>query len=423
MLSWAKFTLIALLFLIALLVAITYRLKQATKSKYPNTKIISFLHPFCNDCGGGEKVLWMIVNALANYKGYQTNYKLKINIICAIKDSKESIAKKALDRFNIDITNKIENVVAIDLIRLKSGDLLKPKPFLTMVVQMLGQVLFALETITTVYSDIYIDITGLPFSYAVLRILGLSKVSAYVHYPYISNDMILDIKNNVQGVHSRGILSKLPFFKYLKLVYYGAILYLYKFNGKFIDFAFCNSSWTYNHMKSLWTKTKLSILYPPCSIEKNNDSKRFMDREHAIVSFAQIRPEKNHKLQVDIIKKVIQRTSLFNLKLKILGSVRGPEDEKLLQEIKDYIEEQNLSNSIEFHINEPYSKIKYLLSTARVAIHTMKDEHFGISVIEMMAAGLITIAHDSAGPRNDIIGPAPSTVGLLAHGKNNNKCF
>jgi alpha-1,2-mannosyltransferase len=28
----------------------------------------------------------------------------------------------------------------------------------------------------------------------------------------------------------------------------------------------------------------------------------------------------------------------------------------------------------------------------------MKQEHFGISVVEMMAAGLVTIAHASAGP-------------------------
>ena len=34
----------------------------------------------------------------------------------------------------------------------------------------------------------------------------------------------------------------------------------------------------------------------------------------------------------------------------------------------------------------------------------MTDEHFGIGVVEMMSAGLFTIAHDSAGPKFDIIG-------------------
>jgi alpha-1,2-mannosyltransferase len=33
----------------------------------------------------------------------------------------------------------------------------------------------------------------------------------------------------------------------------------------------------------------------------------------------------------------------------------------------------------------------------------MKNEHFGISVVELMAGGVIAVAHDSAGPRMDII--------------------
>jgi alpha-1,2-mannosyltransferase len=44
----------------------------------------------------------------------------------------------------------------------------------------------------------------------------------------------------------------------------------------------------------------------------------------------------------------------------------------------------------------------------------MNEEHFGISCVEMMSAGLITIAHDSAGPRMDIIGRSPEPVGHLA---------
>ena len=34
------------------------------------------------------------------------------------------------------------------------------------------------------------------------------------------------------------------------------------------------------------------------------------------------------------------------------------------------------------------------------------NEHFGIGVVEMQAAGCITVAHDSAGPQMDIIVPA-----------------
>mmetsp|Transcript_13214 Transcript_13214/g.31527 ORF Transcript_13214/g.31527 Transcript_13214/m.31527 type:complete len:109 (+) Transcript_13214:3-329(+) len=36
----------------------------------------------------------------------------------------------------------------------------------------------------------------------------------------------------------------------------------------------------------------------------------------------------------------------------------------------------------------------------------MVSEHFGISLIEFLAAGLVVIAHNSGGPRDDILNPS-----------------
>jgi alpha-1,2-mannosyltransferase len=33
----------------------------------------------------------------------------------------------------------------------------------------------------------------------------------------------------------------------------------------------------------------------------------------------------------------------------------------------------------------------------------MWNEHFGISIVEMMAAGLVVVAHNSGGPKDDIV--------------------
>jgi len=43
----------------------------------------------------------------------------------------------------------------------------------------------------------------------------------------------------------------------------------------------------------------------------------------------------------------------------------------------------------------------------------MEFEHFGIAVVELMSSGIITIAHNSAGPKSDIIGPSKKPVGYL----------
>ena len=43
------------------------------------------------------------------------------------------------------------------------------------------------------------------------------------------------------------------------------------------------------------------------------------------------------------------------------------------------------------------------LASADVGVHSMWNEHFGIGVVEMMAAGLAVVAHSSGGPAMDIV--------------------
>ncbi|CAE7699575.1 ALG11 [Symbiodinium pilosum] len=71
---------------------------------------------------------------------------------------------------------------------------------------------------------------------------------------------------------------------------------------------------------------------------------------------------------------------------------------------------------VSFRTNVPVQDMHTLLSQADVGLHTMRDEHFGISVVEFMAAGALVIAHKSAGPAMDIVTPLPDgrRTGLLA---------
>lgn len=53
----------------------------------------------------------------------------------------------------------------------------------------------------------------------------------------------------------------------------------------------------------------------------------------------------------------------------------------------------------------PHIPYRRLLGEAVCGLHTMTDEHFGISIVEYMAAGLVPIANNSGGPRTDIVTP------------------
>ena len=402
---------------LAIIYWIRRRLQVISHYKYPNTITIGFLHPFCNDCGGGEKVLWMMIKSISNFSA-KYNFRLKLLIYAANnKVGVEQILKNLRERFGIEFHKKNSNLIDIELVRLYSYELLKPKNYLTMLLQILGQIIYAFEIILTSPSDLYIDSTGLPFSYSILNILGQGRVTAYVHYPFISRDMIRDIENNVAGVHSRGILSKFKLFRYFKIIYYKIILFLYQFNGKYSEFSHCNSSWTYDHIVRTWGEANKKLLYPPCATKLYAPEKMMIDRKtNSIVSFAQFRPEKNHKLQIEIFKRVKENYQIPNLHMYILGSIRGEDDQRLFDELNYIVKSYCLENDITFKKNLKTEEVKEIFSIAKIGIHTMKDEHFGISIIEMMAAGLITIAHKSAGPLKDIIGPAPNCVGFLSDG-------
>jgi len=398
-------------FFLLLILLVQYRLKKLSQKKYGQDRIITFLHPNCNDCGGGEKVLWTMLKSIIN-ETYSNG--IKINIVAGHDVPSGEIMSKVKQRFNIDFNN---SYIKIEFIRLKSAFLLKSFPNFTMIIQIIGQIIFAFELLLTVYSHMVIDSTGLPFMLPVTTVFGRSYSIAYVHYPLISYDMIGQISRGESGVHSRGLFSKLKPLRYLKIVYYYVIYLTYKAVGYFVHYAFTNSSWTDNHIKQIWTNLKTDILYPPCSTKLYFTSKKSSERKNQIISFAQFRPEKNHRMQVEIFSMVKDRIGSTDLTFYILGSIRGKDDQEIFDDVYKLIVEKNLKDQVFLIENPPFDEVKRLMESSKIGIHTMRDEHFGISIVEMMSAGLLTIAHKSGGPLNDIIGQAHTQVGLLANSK------
>jgi alpha-1,2-mannosyltransferase len=306
--------------------------------------------------------------------------------------------------------------------------MLRPRNFFTMLLQILGQFYFAIEIITKVYSDVYCDTTGLPFTYFILKYLGHAKVTTYTHYPFISKDMIYQVQNNKPGVHSRGNLSKNHYIRKIKSYYYRIILKLYKIMGnKCISFAYVNSTWTYNHMKEIWDdlykSNKLFILYPPCSISLYKEAAKNNDRQNIIVSFAQFRPEKNQRMQIRILSTLKKKLGVYpgldDLELHLIGGVRNPDDQKIFDDLNNYARQLGVQQYVKFLKNGTTEQITEEFSKAKIGIHTMIDEHFGITLIEMMAAGLIVVTHNSAGAKNDIlINEGESKPGFLVNNEN-----
>ena len=77
--------------------------------------------------------------------------------------------------------------------------------------------------------------------------------------------------------------------------------------------------------------------------------------------------------------------------------------QKRVDHLVDLIHRLDLGTRVKLVTNASFEQLLEGIQQADVALHTMHNEHFGIVLLEFMASGLITIAHNSGGPRTDII--------------------
>lgn len=165
----------------------------------------------------------------------------------------------------------------------------------------------------------------------------------------------------------------------------------------------------------------MSLVYPPCEVEhlKNIPRDKKKPFKIRILSLAQFRPEKDHPLQLQALyelREILPDNSFDHVTLVLCGSCRNQGDSDRVKDLQDLSKHLSLENNVEFKVNIPYTDLLEEFRKAYVGIHTMLDEHFGISVVEQMAAGLIMVAHKSGGPLLDIIETSQgSRLGFLAN--------
>ncbi|XP_050719946.1 GDP-Man:Man(3)GlcNAc(2)-PP-Dol alpha-1,2-mannosyltransferase-like [Eriocheir sinensis] len=361
---------------------------------------IAFFHPYCNAGGGGERVLWCSIRSL------QRKYK---NIKCYIYTgdtdaSPQEILQKARERFNVSLPQPVE------FIFLRSRSIVEAKyyPFLTLFMQSLGSIMLAGEALSKFRPDIYIDTMGYAFTYPVFRFIGGCVVGCYTHYPTISTDMLNRIADRVESHNNRRIIANSTFFSLAKMVYYRLFAELYSLVGWSAQVVMVNSSWTHGHISKLWgVNRRTHIVYPPCDTEQFKSLEIIPDSEKKIkslVSIGQFRPEKDHALQLKSFQRLCEIVdSSIDVQLVIIGGCRNEEDQQRVTSLKELAASLDIEDKVVWKLNAPFEELLECVKQGTIGLHTMWCEHFGICVVECMAGGLIMVAHDSGGPKMDIV--------------------
>lgn len=368
--------------------------------KFPKRKILyGFFHPYSYAGGGGEMVLWQAVydtlkadnhNVTLVYTFTETNSQSVSSLLTTVHQT------FGINFFEKDIKDRIVFMQLPNKYRwIVDGRSYK---FLTMFFQAIGSFVLFFIAMNQCAPDIFIDTLGLPFSYPPARMFLQIPVYAYVHYPWVSSDMLNKIKIKMR---------KQPLL-IIKYIYWYILMKLYSMCGSFLSCSSCNSSWTRANLLRVWTwaddKTKPNIIYPPTGIDETainivpNKSKTFL-------YIAQFRPEKRHELLIHHYLKYVEqcrKQSVVPYKLVLLGTTRSEKDETTVRHLKKLIGDEK---SVIIKVNAPREEVDQYLSTSEYGLNTMWNEHFGISVVEYMLYGAIPIVHASGGPRADICVP------------------
>lgn len=179
--------------------------------------------------------------------------------------------------------------------------------------------------------------------------------------------------------------------------------------------------------------SRITVVYPPCATQDLESFPITKPRGRDLVYIAQFRPEKRHELVLrefaTFLKKFRENqakaeaksryTELEPPRLVLVGTIRNDDDRnavyslrilarelglKVAEESSTYVE-TNDGSDVEFVLDAPWSVVIRRLSQATIGINAMWNEHFGMVVVEYMAAGLVPVVHNSGGPMLDIVVP------------------
>jgi alpha-1,2-mannosyltransferase len=138
--------------------------------------------------------------------------------------------------------------------------------------------------------------------------------------------------------------------------------------------------------------SQMHVVYPPVDAKLIRDfvSQRSIARHNRIVTLSRLDHSKNLELGIDLASSLGSGWEYV-----ICGSESNP---TYTHELLRRINEKGLSHRVFIRPNLSEEEKWELLASSKVYLHTRPGEHFGISIVEAMAAGLVPVSHSSGGP-------------------------
>jgi glycosyltransferase involved in cell wall biosynthesis len=134
-----------------------------------------------------------------------------------------------------------------------------------------------------------------------------------------------------------------------------------------------------------------TVLSPPVDVDLFRKNVLFSSnnkREDTILTISRFHPSKKIENAIRVAKLLKQNG--IGRRMKIVGNL-SPAMLGYYHYLKQTVQHQDLSDYINFQVNVSFDKLLSLICEAKVYLHPLPGEPFGISTVEAMSAGLIPV--------------------------------
>jgi len=168
------------------------------------------------------------------------------------------------------------------------------------------------------------------------------------------------------------------------------------------SFLLTNSKFT-QQVISKYLKREALVLHP--SVDVQTYARNKTERENLVVTVSKFTP----KRMLHRIPLIARNTE--NAKFIVVGAADAYST-ATIQDLSELIDKCKVKDKVSLCPNISRSALIDLLASAKVYLHVMPSDHFGISIIEAMAAGCVPIVHRSGGPWLDILAQQQGKMGF-----------
>jgi alpha-1,2-mannosyltransferase len=198
-----------------------------------------------------------------------------------------------------------------------------------------------------------------------------------------------------ETINTKGCKTKIQFSK--RTEYYEILKYGY-LNLMKASTVITNSEFSRRAIVNAFGLDNIYVLSPPIDIETFRNialmPNRGNERDDIILVISRIAPHKEIENAIKLAK--ILKDNNIGKGMKIVGNLYHYFFD-YYSELKQMVLHLNLTDYITFEINASLNELLSTIQESRVYFHPKMEEHFGMAVLEAMAAGLIPVVPNKGG--------------------------